>query len=192
MDHFDEWTKTLARSTSRRDALKTLAGGTVGGLLALLGVGEAAAADCKRNGKACKKNSHCCSGNCASGTCAPLCPSPPACTNTCPCPSGQTCVNGTCCNNANVCGSVCCAACSTCQDGSCVSSCDSGKVCLSNGTCATPCASANGFCDGNRCGCGGCLCDRLLCGGAQTDTPCSSDNDCPSGQFCDGICIGAC
>ena len=119
-------------------------------------------------------------------------PPPPAYSNTCPCPSDQTCVNGTCCNNANVCGSVCCAACSTCQDGTCVSSCDSGKVCLSNGTCATPCASADGFCDGNRCGCGGCLCDRLLCGGARTDTPCSSDNDCPSGQFCDGICIGAC
>ncbi len=72
MDHFDEWTKTLARSTSRRDALKTLAGGTVGGLLALLGVGIAVAEECKRNGKACKKGSQCCSGTCHNGTCVTL------------------------------------------------------------------------------------------------------------------------
>jgi hypothetical protein len=47
----------------------------VGGALASLGIGEAAADECKRAGKQCKKNSQCCSGNCSTnGTCS-ACPS---------------------------------------------------------------------------------------------------------------------
>jgi hypothetical protein len=86
-NRFDDLTRALARGTSRRQALKLLGGGLAGSLLAFLGVGEAAADDCKRNGKACKKNKQCCSGNCANGFCAPLCP---------PCDACSTCSGGTC------------------------------------------------------------------------------------------------
>jgi hypothetical protein len=51
---FDDLTRALATTPSRRQFLKTLAGGAAGGLLAFLGVGEAAAAPpgCKGNGVA--------------------------------------------------------------------------------------------------------------------------------------------
>jgi hypothetical protein len=44
----------------------------VGGTLASLGIGEAAAdpIGCKRSGKKCKNDEQCCSGNCVNGTCA--------------------------------------------------------------------------------------------------------------------------
>ena len=63
MDHdcFDDLTRTLTTSMSRRQALKLLGGSLAGGLLAFLGVGEAAADDtCKRNGKTCKNDDQCC------------------------------------------------------------------------------------------------------------------------------------
>ena len=145
MDHdrFDDLTRALATTTTRRQFLKTLAGGVAGGLLAFLGVGEAAANDndnddCKRNGKKCKKNKQCCSGNC--------------------------------------------------QDGRCAAACSPGQVRLSNGTCVTPCG---GGCDATHCACGICYCLRNLCGAGETATTCSSDTDCPRGQFCnpgDGHC----
>src|SRR5690242_92327 len=72
MDHdrFDDLTRALATTRSRRQFLKTLAGGAAGGLLALLGVGEAVADDlCKPLGKKCKKSKQCCSGNCTGGIC---------------------------------------------------------------------------------------------------------------------------
>jgi hypothetical protein len=71
---FDELTRGLASGTlSRRKALRMIGAVLVGGTLASLGIGEAAAdpPGCKRNGKKCKKNSQCCSGTCDSitGTC---------------------------------------------------------------------------------------------------------------------------
>ena len=71
---FDELARGLASGElSRRKALRLMGAALVGGTLASLGIGEAAADPCKRAGKACKKNSQCCSGNCANGTCA-ACP----------------------------------------------------------------------------------------------------------------------
>ena len=73
-DRFDDLTRALASTTSRRTVLKTLAGSAAGGLLALLGVHEAAADDtCKPTGKKCRKGAQCCSGNCEAGVCAPAC-----------------------------------------------------------------------------------------------------------------------
>jgi hypothetical protein len=65
MDHelFDTWTRSLVASTSRRRALKTVAGGALGGLLTRTGLGETAAA-CAARGKACQTNGGCCSGFC--------------------------------------------------------------------------------------------------------------------------------
>jgi hypothetical protein len=83
----DELARGLATGMmSRRRVLKVLGGSLAGGLLAVFGVGGgvAAADECKRNGKKCKKNSQCCSGNCSGGTCTA-------------CPSGRVLLsNGTC------------------------------------------------------------------------------------------------
>jgi hypothetical protein len=64
--YFDELASGLASgSISRGKALKLMGAALVGGTLASLGIGGVASADlCKRNGKVCKKDSQCCSGNC--------------------------------------------------------------------------------------------------------------------------------
>ncbi len=69
---FDDLSRTLATARSRRGALKTLAGGALGGLLGLVGVREAAAA-CRAPKKPCEKGRQCCTKRCKRGKCAP-CP----------------------------------------------------------------------------------------------------------------------
>ena len=86
-------TELASGSISRGRALKLMDAALVGSTLASLGMGGVAAAaeddqgedeDCKRNGKKCKKDKQCCSGNCDSGTCAA-------------CPAGRVLLsNGTC------------------------------------------------------------------------------------------------
>jgi len=69
---FDELTRGLASGTlSRGRALRLMGAAVVGGALASVGIGEAGADQCKRNGKACKKDTQCCSGACVGGTCQP-------------------------------------------------------------------------------------------------------------------------
>jgi hypothetical protein len=144
-DRFDNLTRALARGTSRRQALKLLGGSLAGGLLSFLGVGDAAADDCKRNGKACKKNKQCCSGNCADGFCAPLCPPCDACSTcsggTCVsrCGPGQDCLgNGTCATPCTT--NVDCPGCTACApDVSGVNYCANNTpdivICTSDSTC---------------------------------------------------------
>jgi hypothetical protein len=69
---FDELARGLASgSLSRRKALRLMGAALVGGTLASLGIGEAAAAPpCRPVGKHCKNASRCCSGRCVNGTCA--------------------------------------------------------------------------------------------------------------------------
>jgi hypothetical protein len=74
---FDELARALASgSISRRKALRLMGAALVGGTLASVGIGEAAAdpPGCKRNGKKCKRDTQCCSGKCEGGTCAAACP----------------------------------------------------------------------------------------------------------------------
>jgi Dickkopf N-terminal cysteine-rich region len=70
---FDNLLRSMAAGTSRRTALRTLGAGAAGGFLALMGVSGSAADggrdDCKRAGKACKKDLQCCSGMCVNGVC---------------------------------------------------------------------------------------------------------------------------
>jgi Dictyostelium (slime mold) repeat len=71
---FDDLARGLADgSLTRGKALRLMGAAVVGGTLGSLGIGEASADQCKRNGKPCKKNSQCCSGICdqATRTCAP-------------------------------------------------------------------------------------------------------------------------
>src|SRR5438105_1546419 len=119
---FDELTKTLATATSRRQALKTIAATTLGGILGLGGIGTAfAKPKCHRPGLGCDTNSKCCSNLCCNGIC---------------CASGQVCQNGTCVTctgNGGTCSGDgdCCSG--NCSKGIC---CGSGQVSLCNGTCA--------------------------------------------------------
>jgi hypothetical protein len=75
MDHkrFDDLTRALATTTSRREFLKTLASSTFGGLLALSGLDKVFAKPCTPNGKHCNQGKECCSGYCDPAThyCAP-------------------------------------------------------------------------------------------------------------------------
>jgi len=95
---FDELTKALATSTSRRQALKAIAATTLGGILGLGGIGTAfGKPKCHSAGLGCDTNSNCCPGlYCANNEKCTPCPALPACNSGCPCPSGQTCSNGQC------------------------------------------------------------------------------------------------
>jgi hypothetical protein len=151
---FDELTRGLASGTlSRGRALRLMGAAVVGGTLAALGIGEAAAdpPGCKRNGKKCKKDEQCCSRRCANGTCANA-------PNAEPCPSGRVLLsNGTCaipCDNPDDCpdcgaplGAICSFAnepggpfCSGARAGLCGSdgSCPTGQFC-SGGKCYVAC-----------------------------------------------------
>ena len=77
---FDNLTKALATSTSRRQALKAIVATIIGGLLGLDGIGTASA-KCHGAGHPCDENSTCCSHLCCNGVC---------------CDSGQICQNGAC------------------------------------------------------------------------------------------------
>src|SRR3712207_109816 len=128
-NRFDDLTRALATTTTRRGFLKTLAGGAAGGLLAFLGVGEAAADDtCKPIGKKCRKTSQCCgvanatvtcNGTCGftcntgfelcNGKCVATCTSPKKLnptTCTCECPSDTTVCGNTCCSSGRTCCNV--------------------------------------------------------------------------------------
>jgi hypothetical protein len=192
----DELARGLATGTmSRRQVLKVLGGTLAGGLLAVLGVGSgvAAADECKRNGKACKKDSQCCSGICSSGTCAACRPNSGSCTANTQCCSGN-CANGTC-------AAACVANAGACTAGTqCCSGCCKGGTCAASGIPpeAITCSGSPEDCP-EGCGCerdpsGALVCERE---GSGTNIPCTTSCDCPTGQFCHpfgtgGLCSGLC
>ena len=181
---FDDLTKALATSTSRRQALKTIAATTLGGLLGLSGLGTAFA-----------KNK----------TCAQWCDAvfganTPAAEQ---CSSDAAHGNGLCqtCGSATLPSSMCCvrngsgfctsysgahcpcdsSQCLTCdpRSGSCTSTCRTDQIC-SNGSCGCPNGSPE---------CNGVCCDA--CSTCQSGTCVSS---CGAGQVCvsNGTCVTSC
>ena len=67
MNHkFDELTKSLAQSVTRRAALKKFGLGLAGMALACFGLVNKAEAGCLPSLYLCKNNSDCCSGQCVS------------------------------------------------------------------------------------------------------------------------------
>ncbi len=159
---FDDLTKALATATSRRQALKTIAATTLGGILGLSGIGTALAdKTCKKLGQGCNnKKNLCCPGLiCQGGICV-----------TC------TANEGTCTTNSD-----CCSG--NCSNGIC---CGSGRVGLCNGSCAKPCQTR-----ADCSGCGDCGPDQasgvFYCGGPNTNgIPCESTcGICPRGTYCE-------
>ena len=160
-DHsFDDLARGLASgSISRGKALRLMGAALVGGTLASLGIGEAAADDeCKPLNKKCRKNHQCCSENCdsVSGTCTAACGA-----------IGATCTGNTDCCSELVCKGppgqrTCAAACipprTTCTPGSCPSDCPCQ---------ATP-EDASRYCIRNP----------------DFSSSCVTSCDCPTGQFC--------
>ncbi len=163
---FDDLTKALATSTSRRQALKAIAA-TLGGVFGLGGI-STAFANCKPNGIGCNTSSQCCSGGCCHGTCTNLSTTSNcgACGHTCA--SGQGCCGGTCTDlttpqNCGTCGHAC-GANQTCQNGQCISTCPSLPAC--NDTCP---------CDASQC---------QTCQGGSCVSTCTSEQVCQSGNCC--------
>jgi hypothetical protein len=209
---FDDLTKVLATSISRRRAFRRigslLAGGTLGGaalaeLSPRVALASGGNSDCAHFCNAvfapgsdrgqCKSDAAHGTGLCY--TCGPksLGGSQAIC---CPADSNGQCTSyssATCCGSSGTClNGSCCPTSQACSNGTC---CPSGKVCLSNGTCATPCTAQT---------CPGCTCNfdsdrtHLYCRALQRPGPvCTSDSDCPTGQMCaflgsSSFCFRAC
>jgi hypothetical protein len=76
-ERFDELSKALAATTTRRQALKILAATAAGGALSLFGARGAAGAQpgrCRRVGAICRQNYECCDFYCDSSTGRCACP----------------------------------------------------------------------------------------------------------------------
>jgi len=134
---FDELTRALASTTSRRQALKTLAASTLGGIFTFSGLGRAFARE-----KHCERGETNCFGRCVNlksnpnhcGSCSRFCA------------SGQTCVNGSCtCSQSSDCppDQVCTnGMCASCPSGLT----DCGGVCKNTNTDPNNCGSCNNVC----------------------------------------------
>ena len=177
---FDELTKALATSMSRRQALRRTGGLLGGAVLAgfIPGVAWARNNDCARFCNSVFGGDTPASAQCAMDaahgkglcyTCGPasgntktICCSKTGdfCSSysgaTC-CGSSATCLNGSCCATANVCGSTCLAA--PCNASQCLTCDPSSGTCVStctsgqicqNGTCVATCLPAGAPCDINN------------------------------------------
>jgi hypothetical protein len=204
---FDDLTRGLADgSLTRGKALRLMGAALLGGALGSVGIGEASAdpPGCKRNGKTCTRNEQCCSRHCSGGSCqeqtTTTTTSTTSTSTTTPMciPDGGSCAAGEPC-----CSGTCNPTSGTCAD----SSCPSGRVLLSNGTCAIACTAEN---SAQTC-VGGCLVgctpstdssspgeSGYCVSGGGSATACTSNGDCPTGEFCQGIptlggiCVSAC
>lgn len=146
---FDQLSKSLATSVSRRQAMKILGATAAGGMAALFGARGASAhhnANCRDFDDNCRSNAECCTGacinfhcGCAEGTvicqdrCVPVCTpprilDPDSCTCECDpaiiCPpprllDPQTC-QCACPAGTTPCGQTCCPPGTFCQNGVCV------------------------------------------------------------------------
>jgi len=199
---FDELTKRVASSVSRRTALKAALIAGVGGFLGLGGTEVASADAGKCLGDKCELNKQCCTGVCDPNTQTCACPGGQTnCSGNClnlqtdsancgacgnACPNGQACVGGVCECATTLCvtvtGSICCLAGQDCCKGQCVSL-NTTQNC---GACGTVCGS------GQACINGTCQCapGNNLCSVTNACIPansCCTSADCAvSGQTCSG------
>lgn len=101
----DALARALADGTSRRRALRTLAGGALAGIGGLAAAGSRIAAGCVRVRGRCKSDAECCAGSCVFTRGVGRCLCPPdqrRCGAAACCPSGWLCESGAC-RDPNVC-----------------------------------------------------------------------------------------
>ena len=187
--NFDELTKALAATRSRRHALKLIVTTSVGGLLGLTSISTVfgkRGPKCHRNGLGCDRDNDCCSGYCnphgkcavppcvpAGGNCSTVnnCCSPGICCNGVCCGSGQTCVNNTtCCATANVCGTTCCSSGRTCVNGSCCTPSGLNSLCQANSECCSGMCQPFGVFPPHCCSPSGAPCNLADSGGCCSGT----------------------
>lgn len=172
---FDDLTRRLAGTTSRRQMLKGLAGGLGAAIAATLG--QPAAAQRCENPKSCSPTVACCPGSqCIDGVCQNRKPPKGDCKNSAACGPGESCCGGTCVSldtvaNCGSCGNACAAppnATASCVGGQCQFSCIAGFT-LCNGTCIDTqtdvinCGSCGNACGTGRvCSGGQCICDPTI------------------------------
>jgi hypothetical protein len=176
---FDDLARGLADgSVTRGKALRLMGAALLGGTLGSLGIDGEAGADppgCKRNGKTCKKDTQCCSGNCVNSKCA-ACPSETTPCGTECCQTGATCVDGTCCPEAQV-----------CDTGTTLACCAEGEQCGVDGVCGPACVS-----DGGSCSSGSDCCSGLVCKGRSGQGTCVASCIPPNAIPCDTGGAGVC
>jgi hypothetical protein len=183
----DALAKALAGTGSRRAALRLLAGGLLGGLLA----GRAPAgvrAACTAHGDPCKRNGQCCSSFCDRHHCR--CPQGTiSCDATACCGSGTSCVSGSCqadcqaVDRQQTCGDLGCGQkTNNCNQAVDCGDCGSEASCVS-GRCEPDCQAEDLL---KTCGERGCGEKPNNCGQSV------ACGDCGSGEVCDGgNCVGS-
>ena len=209
--NFDELTKALATSPSRRHALKTIVTASLGSLLGLTSIrsvfGGTGNSNCAKFCAAVFGQNSSAAGQCTSDAahgkglckqCGNVNPSSICCVRnssgfckgtapaTC-CASGQHCENAACVPNCSA-NRAACSLNSDCCSGICCFGvcCDSGQICVNGDTCAIPCAS-----DGS-CPCGTCATHTPpFCRTEQVGPTCFGDDECVLGTFCD-LALNAC
>ena len=185
-DRFDRWTRHLADQSTRRAALRLLTGGALGGLLARVGLEEAAAACTKlKTGAVCADDPDCCSGQCSDDR-RPKGTEPEE--HRCCLPKGKKCKTGLQC-----CSRLCNRKTGRCKCRGVLVNCSGHDQCCSgrckDGSCTDPCPdgrmACNGVCcpSGAHCNAGGaCVCD------GTNEPPCpqgGKDVCCPTGASCE-------
>ncbi len=194
---FDELARGLdSGSISRGKAIRLMGAVLLGGTLASMPGMALADDECKRDGKKCRKNKQCCSGNCSGGTCQAQTTTTTTSTTSTSTTSTPGCIpnNGSC-----ISSDKCCSG--RCAGGVCAASCATGAVTLSNGTCARDCSS-----DAAVCVAAGCLrctpteeqksLGEAYCSSSITRGLCPNGTtaECPTGTFCatGRTCVAAC
>jgi len=175
---FDQLTKVLARSVSRRAALKAAVATTIGGFFVVRTRGIVAADECKCFGVKCNHDHQCCTSRCDPTT------------KQCVCPTGATLCNGVCtpnCSggqvlNANTCQCACTSGTVLCN-GSCVSICPSGQT-LNASSCQCDCPTGKTKC-GSSCCTGGQTCTtNQQCVSVECGTTCPANQQCGGRPSC--------
>ena len=197
--NFDDLTKALPNSTSRRQALRTILTASVGGLLGIGGISTAFGRHHRRRSKPTKPsgpppgNSNC--AKFCAAVYGPNTPAASACTsdgarNKGLCRDcGTKAPSSICChrNGSGYCDGTAGACCSAGCHG-----CPTGQSCTTTGCCT----NAGGNCNGDSDCCSGTCCSQLCCGSNQACVnnscvpTCAVSEDCPTGQTCYlGFCL---